>query len=63
MKVLWCHSHLVWLVIEASIPTCSCVYEGKLFVTGINTTDALAAVLTEIIASTCKCLHNNIAKI
>ena len=24
MKVLWCHSHLVWLVFEASIPTCTC---------------------------------------
>jgi len=24
VKVLWCHSHLVWLVIEASIPTCTC---------------------------------------
>ena len=23
-KVLWCHSHLVWLVFEASIPTCAC---------------------------------------
>ena len=33
VKVLWCHSHLVWLVFEASIPTCTCFYEGKLFVT------------------------------
>ena len=24
MKVLWCHSHLVWLVFEASIPTWTC---------------------------------------
>ena len=24
VKVLWCHSHLVWLVFEASIPTCTC---------------------------------------
>ena len=23
VKVLWCHSHLVWLVFEASIPTCT----------------------------------------
>ena len=22
--VLWCHSHLVWLVFEVSIPTCTC---------------------------------------
>ena len=31
VKVLWCHSHLVWLVFEASIPTCACFHEGKLF--------------------------------
>ena len=24
VKVLWCHSRLVWLVFEASIPTCAC---------------------------------------
>ena len=24
VKVLWCHSNLVWLVFEASIPTCTC---------------------------------------
>ena len=24
VKVLWCHSHLVWFVFEASIPTCTC---------------------------------------
>ena len=24
VKVLWCHSHLVWLVFKASIPTCAC---------------------------------------
>ena len=24
VKALWCHSHLVWLVFEASIPTCTC---------------------------------------
>ena len=23
VKVLWCHSHLVWLVFEAFIPTCA----------------------------------------
>ena len=22
--LLWCHSHLVWLVFEGSIPTCAC---------------------------------------
>ena len=26
VKVLWCHSHLVWLVLEASIPTCACFH-------------------------------------
>ena len=24
VKVLWYHSHLVWLIFEASIPTCTC---------------------------------------
>jgi len=24
IKVLWSHSHLVWLVFEDSIPTCTC---------------------------------------
>ena len=24
VKVLWCHSHLVWLIFDASIPTCTC---------------------------------------
>ena len=24
LKVLWCHSHFVCLVFEASIPTCAC---------------------------------------
>ena len=23
VNVLWCHSHLVWLVFEGSIPTCA----------------------------------------
>ena len=31
VKVLWCHSYLVWLVFDASIPTCTCFHEGKLF--------------------------------
>ena len=26
MKLLWCHSHLVWLVFEGSIPTCTCFH-------------------------------------
>ena len=33
VKVLWCHSHLVWLVFESTIPTCTCFYFRKLFVT------------------------------
>ena len=32
VKVLWCHSHLVWLVFEGSIPTCV-VFIQKTFVT------------------------------
>ena len=24
VKVLWCHSHPVWLVFEGTIPTCTC---------------------------------------
>ena len=26
VKVLWCHSHLVWLVCEGSIPTFACLH-------------------------------------
>ena len=26
VKVLWCHSHLAWLVFEASIPKCACFH-------------------------------------
>ena len=33
MKVLWCHSHLVWLVFEGSIPTCTCFHSENFFVT------------------------------
>jgi len=31
VKVLWCHSHLVWFVFEASIPTCTCFVLQKSF--------------------------------
>ena len=31
VKVLWCHSHLVWLVFEGPIPTCAC-FHSKNFV-------------------------------
>ena len=31
VKVLWCHSHLVWLVFEASIPTCACFHSENFF--------------------------------
>ena len=31
VKVLWCHSHLVRLVVEGSILTCSCFSFRKLF--------------------------------
>ena len=33
VKVLWCYSHLVWLVFEGSIPTCSCFHPENFFVT------------------------------
>ena len=33
VKLLWCHSHLVWLVFEGSIPTCTCFHSEDLFVT------------------------------
>ena len=26
VKVQWCHSHLVWLAFEGSIPTCACFH-------------------------------------
>ena len=36
VKVLWCHSHLVWQVFESSIPTCACFVQktflGLIFV-------------------------------
>ena len=32
LNVLWCRSHLVWLVFESSIPTCACFHsENDLF--------------------------------
>ena len=33
VKVLWCRSHLVWLVFECSIPTCACFRSENFFVT------------------------------
>ena len=33
VKLLWCHSHLVWLVFEGSIPTCACFHSENVFVT------------------------------
>ena len=33
MKLLWCHSHFVWLVFEGSIPTCACFHSENFFVT------------------------------
>ena len=33
VKLLWCHSHLVWLVFEGSIPTCTCFHSENFFVT------------------------------
>ena len=31
VKVLWCHSYLIWLVFEGSIPTCACFHIQKTF--------------------------------
>ena len=33
VKLLWCRSHLVWLVFEGSIPTCACFHSENFFVT------------------------------
>ena len=33
VNVLWCHSYLVWLVFEGSIPTCACFHSENIFVT------------------------------
>ena len=33
VNVLWCHSYLVWLVLEVSIPTCACFHLENFFVT------------------------------
>ena len=33
VNVLWCRSHLVWLVFEGSIPTCVCFHSENFFVT------------------------------
>ena len=33
MKLLWCHSHLVWLVFEGYILTCACFRSENFFVT------------------------------
>ena len=31
VNVLWCRSHLVWLVFEGSIPTCACFHSENFF--------------------------------
>ena len=31
VNVLWCRSHLVWLVFEGSIPTCACFPSENFF--------------------------------
>ena len=33
VNVLWCRSHLVWLVFERFIPTCACFHLENFFVT------------------------------
>ena len=32
VNVLWCRSHLVWLVFEGSIPTCACFHSQNFLV-------------------------------
>ena len=32
VNVLWCRSHLVWLVFEGPIPTCTCFHSENFFV-------------------------------
>ena len=32
VNVLWCRSHLVWLVFEGSIPTCACFHLENYFI-------------------------------
>ena len=36
VKVLWCLYHLVWLVFEGSIPTCTCFPSGNFIVTCLH---------------------------
>ena len=37
VKVLWCHSYLVWLVFEGSITTCACFHsENFLWLVGVR---------------------------
>ena len=31
VKLLQCHSHLVWLVFEVFIPTCTCFHMKKIY--------------------------------
>ena len=33
VNVLWCRSHLLWLVFKRSIPTCACFHLENFFVT------------------------------
>ena len=37
VNVLWCRSHLVWLVFKGSIPTCTCFHLENFFVTLYST--------------------------
>ena len=39
VKVLWYRSHLVWLVFESFIPTCTCFRSENVFVTLVLHTD------------------------
>ena len=45
VKLLWCHSHLVWLVFEGSIPTCACFHSENFLVTSVFVNVAISQQL------------------
>ena len=52
--MLWCRSHLVWLVFEGSIPTCACFHSENFFVTCINS-EAVVAEQQNLVSKLCNC--------
>ena len=45
VNVLWWCSHLVWLVFEGSIPTCTCFHSENFFVTFTSLFEAAGVLL------------------